>query len=225
MSRVDPQSRWWNKDSTRKIAAYVCWIVAILFAFVGMWSMMLGEGSPLPLGVGLLGSFLPIPMLIGGTFLLAFGTEKELDTRFIVWPLALYFVASGIGALVGSAMSPRGFETANLWFLLFILGGIVTILIFETVRLRSSQKTDLQSRVRRSGATTSGVVTRARSYSVNYQPVTKVTVRFADTEGRTRWTSTTMPGNVSTGERMRVQYLQDDPGRRGAVVLSRTGGR
>lgn len=223
MSLVDPQSRWWNGDATRWRAAYVCWALAIVLTLVGMWSVMAGEVSPLPVWFVLVSSLLPVPLLIGGTFLIVFGTadRDDLDARIIVVPMAAYFVANGSGALVGGSMSPRGVHAGHGAFVVFIIGGVTAIIVAEMLRRRALRNESLQGHVEREGIVTTGVVTRARRYSLNYHPVTRVTVKFTDTQDRDRWVSDTIDGPVTTGEALRVQYLPGHLGRKAAVALSR----
>ncbi|MBA0053357.1 hypothetical protein E0L36_21505 [Streptomyces sp. AJS327] len=99
--------------------------------------------------------------------------------------------------------------------------GVLGVVLVEWPHARSVRRGDLERRVDRSGVATTGAVTRARGYSRNYRTVTRITVRFADTEGRESWASDTLAGELTTGQRVNVRYLPDELGRRGAVVLSR----
>lgn len=224
MSLVDPQSRWWNRDSTRRVMACVCVVLAIVIAAVSMGNLLAGEASPLPGWVSF-GAILSLPLLLGGTFLIAFGTPDEVDSRLIVWPLGGLFIALGGGAVVGAWFSPRGLEWWHLEFVAFAAGGAIAIIVSIALRRCAKRNDALRKRVERSGVTTTGVVTRARSYSLDYQSVTKVTVRFTDADGNTRWASDTIAGEASAGQRMRVQYAPDQIGRRAGVILSRLGDR
>lgn len=225
MSLINPESRWWNRDSTRRCAAYLLWTTSIALALIGAWSMMLQDDSPLPEWIGILGAILPIPLLIGGSFLLSFGTVDGFDGRKFVWVMALYFIAIGIGSLVGDAMSEHPVGGSSAVFIVFIVGGVVAVLASEGWRLRSRRIDALRATVHRSGTVTSGVVTRARHYSLNYRPVTRVTAQFSDGEGSTRWSTASVDGTVNKGESVRVQYSQKHLGRRGAVILSKSGHR
>ncbi|MBM7367787.1 hypothetical protein [Gordonia hydrophobica] len=228
MTLINPESRWWNRDSARRAAGYVLCIISILFALVGAWTIVMQDASPLPLWVSLVGNILPIPLLLAGTFLISFGTEEGFDSRLTTWSIAMYFIAIGSGALVGDAMasSPLGVEDVTTrvvtiaTFYAFIGGGVVTIIVFEGVRIRSQRQAALRATVKRDGVVVSGVVTRARHYSVNYSPVTRVTVQFTDAEGQTRWTSTSINRTVNKGQSVKVTFSQQHLGRRGAVILS-----
>lgn len=141
-NRCPPQSRWWNRDNTRRIIAYICWIIAFILAAVGMWSNMAGENvSGLPQWLGILSSFLPIILLLGGGFLIAFGTETKNnnDTRIVLVPLAIYFIASGGGALLGSYQSERGITWVDTVFVVFVCGGVATIILSQLFYHRAQQ--------------------------------------------------------------------------------------
>lgn len=224
MSLVDPESRWWNRDSTRRILASVLFGLSFVTAAVSMAHVMAGEASVLPEWFVFL-VIPPLPLLLGGSFLIAFGTPDEVDSRYVVWPLAGQFIAMGVGAVFGGAVSPGGLEWWHLQFVAFAVAGIVAIIVSIPLRRRAQRNEALQQRVARSGVTTTGVVTRARGYSMNYQRVTKVTVKFTDQQGNSRWASDTIAGEATTGQRMQVRYLPDRLRYRAAVSISRTGSR
>lgn len=226
MSLINPESRWWNRDATRKGTAYVLWTAAITLALFGTWGLTAGEESPVPVWLGILGAFLPIPLIVGGSFLISFGTVDGFDSRTFVWVLALYFIATGAGALIGEAMSSRPtIVHGDVTFAVFIVGGVLAILVYEWLRLRSRRATALREAVQRIGVDTSGTVTRARHYWLNHRSVTKVTVQFTDSDGRKRWSSTSVEGTVNQGQSVRVRYSQEHLRRSGAVIVTRPGRR
>ncbi|MBM7367788.1 hypothetical protein [Gordonia hydrophobica] len=223
MSLVNPESRWWNRDSTRRISGCLFYIVSVVLAFVGSVSMGMQGTSPLPLWASLVGNFLPIPLIVLGTFLVSFGTVGGFDSRLFVWAMAMYFIAIGTGSLIGGTQASNpssGDVVTAVMFGLMIGGGVAAILIYEALRLRSTRKAALRAIVERDGTVVNGVVTRARPYSVNYQQVTRVTVQFTDAEGQTRWSSASIGGAVSKGQSVKVTFSQQHLGRRGAVILS-----
>lgn len=223
MSLIDPGTRWWNRDVFRQAGAYGCWTVAILLTLAGMCSLMAEGVSSLPMWFGLLANVLPIPMLIGGVFLIVFGNEdrEDFDSRIIVLPLAGYFIANGTGALIGASMSPQGVNAGHAVFVVFAVGGAVVIAVAEVLRHRSRRSARMRAFATRTGVAATGVVTQARGYSVNHHPVTRVTVRFTDAQGRSRRASSSVRGTVGAGEEMRVRFSPDHLGRKGTAVLSR----
>ncbi|MGJ0203972.1 hypothetical protein [Leucobacter sp. gxy201] len=224
MSLIDPQSRWWNRDSTRRTLAYALIALSLVTAAVSMFHVMAGEASLLPEWCVFL-TILPLPLLLGGAFLIAFGTPDDVDSRYVVWPLGGLFIALGVGAVAGGAVSPDGLEWWHLQFVVFAVGGVIAIIVSILLRRRSQRNDAVRKSAARSRIVATGVVTRARSYSINYQRVTKVTVKFTDREGNTRWSSDTIAGEITTGQRMRVQYAPDQLGNKAAVILSRMGNR
>ncbi|MFF2654048.1 hypothetical protein [Streptomyces sp. NPDC058045] len=229
MSLVDPASRWWNRDANRRGAAYTCWTVAVLLALVGMWSTMAAGVSPLPMWFGVASAVLPIPLLLGGMFLIGFASAHRdgLDPRYLVVPLASYFIANGTGALLGGYQSEHGLEGGHAVFAVFLAGGIAAIAVSGLLRRHSRARASLRELVGRSGVVTTGVVTRARGSLLNHRPATRVTVKFTDTRGRDRWATDTIAGTVHTGEKLRVHYAPDAPDatdatdRKATAVLSR----
>jgi len=222
MSMTDPDARWWNTNRTRRRAAYVLVALGIVAAFLGGAGMS-GLGSTesfwMPEAVIIVCLFAAIPLLVGGTLLQAFGVDdKQQNARVLSWGLPLYFVAMGAGSLIGVSRLPYGLGGAEVVFVLFIVGGAGAIAGIEIWRRRSLRTARVQRRAK-SGVNAMGTVTRAKSYSVNYQAVTRVTVRFTDTDGRPRWTKQTVAGNIRKGARVQVQYSPADLGRRGAVVV------
>ncbi|BDZ37570.1 hypothetical protein [Microbacterium suwonense] len=222
MSLVDPQSRWWNRDSTRRRLAYVCYTLSFVLAAVSMGHVMAGEASVLPDWVSFI-TIAPLPLMLAGSFLIAFGTTGDMDSRFIVWPLAGLFIALGAGAVAGGAVSPGGLKWWHLQFVVFAAGGVVAIIVSILLRRRAQRNDAVRKVAERSRVVATGVVTRARGYSVNYRRVTKVTVKFTDQDGNTRWSSDTIAGEITTGQRMRVQYAPDHLGNKAAVILTRNG--
>jgi len=222
MSLTDPTTRWWNRDSTRRAAAYVCWIVGIGLAFYSSWTLWGTAGtlaSSTPTWVTVACAMLPIPLLIAGAFLYQFSIDSDQSSgRALTFPLALYFIAIGLGGLFGQADGNVALVVMNT---LFIAGGAIAIVVAEFATRRSTSNAQLRDRVERSGVTTRGRVTRARSYSLNYQNVTRVTVEFTDTDGQKRWASQTVGGEVRTGTLLNVRYSPSDLGRKAAVVISR----
>ncbi|WP_132827670.1 DUF3592 domain-containing protein [Mycobacteroides abscessus] len=162
-----------------------------------------------------------IPLLAGGSLLHAFGVDGDTrSSRFVVWSLPLYFVANGAGSILGEYQSGMSWNPGFAVFPMFVAGGIIAIVVIELVRRHSRASATLRSRVERGGVTARGTVTRARTYSVNYATVTRVTVQFTDTTGQTRWTRQRIPGQVTKGTRLKVRYSPDDLDRKDAVVVS-----
>lgn len=225
MSLINPDSRWWRTNRTRGFAAYLLIVAGLAACFVGSWGM-LGIGTPhatwVPQGVSVVCLMAPIPLILAGAFMYAFGVDDSASTpRLIGWALPLYFIVNGIGSILGVRQAGIAWSAGLLVFPLFIVGGVVAIGVMELVRRRSRAAARLRARVARDGVTARGVVTRAKSYSVNYSPVTRVTVRFTDTTGQTRWARQTIAGNVTEGATVTVRYSPEDLGRRAAVTVSR----
>ncbi|MFC0672989.1 hypothetical protein [Brachybacterium hainanense] len=221
MSLIDPGTRWWNRDRVRRGAAVLCWALADVLAFAGTWGGLAGQASPLPLWFSLMGSFLPIPMIVGAMFLFTSGIAEpaRADARIIVIPLSAYFIATGLGSLLGGWMSPQGLSGMHAVFVVFVLGGILAIVLAQVLRRRARRAQAVREHVERSGIVTTGVITRARGMSVNYQEVTRVIVRFTDAEGRSRWARARVAGTVQEGRRVRLKYAPEHLGSRAGVVL------
>ena len=224
MSTTDPDARWWNSNRTRRTLAYALAAMGIIAAFVGGAGMpALGVAEPLwvPEAAVIACLVAAIPLLVGSALLHAFGVDDTAQpTRFFSWALPLYFVAMGAGSLIGAAQLPYGLSGGEVVFVLFIIGGILAIVIIELWRHRSQRTARVERRATHGGLKVMGTVTRAKSYSVDYQAVTRVTVRFTDNEGNQRWTKQRMYGNIRKGARVQVQYSPADLGRRGAVVVT-----
>lgn len=225
MSLVDPDTRWWRTNRTRSITAHLLATLGVVAGFVGSWGM-LGMGtdgaSQVPQGVALACIFAGIPLLVGGGLLQAFGVDGSTGgPRNMAWSLPLYFIASGAGSILGIYQAGMAWNAGFVVFPLFIAGGIIAIVVIELVRRRSRTAAQLRDRVGRSGVTTSGTVTRARPYSVNYRSVTRVTVRFTDIAGQTRWARQSVPGEVSKGANLKVRYSPNELDRKAGVVVSR----
>ncbi|WP_143132811.1 hypothetical protein [Brucella cytisi] len=223
-SLIDPDTRWWRKNRTRRIAAYLCIALGIVAGFVGSWGMF-GMGMDddavwVPQGVALAGIITSIPLIVGGSLIYGFGVDEEGPTsRMVIWSLPVYFIANGTGSILGAYQAFGGLDVGHAIFVIFIVGGIVAVLLIEVLRRRSHLASRLRERVERSGVTTSGIVTRAKSYSLNYRPVTRVTVRFTDTNGQPRWASQTVSGNISKGSQLKVRYLPGELSRKAAVTV------
>ncbi len=216
MSLIDPSSRWWNRGSTRRGAAYLCWVVAVLFAAFGAWDLGAAVGSP-PSVSSIIASTVSIPLLILGGFLYQFGVDSEdVDGRTVFMPLAAYFVALGIGMTGGQWQR----EASLSWLgLVFAIAGVVALLSAEVLVRKARDGARLRARVERSGTIAEGRVTRTHRFSLNYQDVTRVTIRFTDAQGQTRWISQTVSGSLKTGDAVRLKYSQADLGRRSAVIV------
>ncbi|WP_181276358.1 hypothetical protein [Brevibacterium oceani] len=221
MSLVDPGTLWWNKYGIRRAGAWACWVLAVVAAFVGSWITWVGDATPLPLPmwVELTGSIIPLPLLLLGEFLWIIGTGRgDFDIRAIFMPIAAYFAALGLGGVLGRYQSSEQIEVT---YAVFALGGLLALVIIEILVRRHRSAEALRTWVERNGTVTTGRVTRARTYSSNYRPMTRVTVKFVDSEARERWASQSVPGEFSTNSRLQVRYSQADLGRRAAVLITR----
>jgi len=222
MSLTDPTTRWWNRDSTRRAAAYVCWIVGIGLALYSSWTLWGTSGTfdgSAPTWFVIVSAILPIPLLIAGVFLYLFSVESDQPSgRALSFPLAAYFIAIGLGGLFGQAERTITLVVMNA---IFVVGGVIAMVVAEVATRRGVSNAQLRDRVERSGVTTRGRVTRARSYFLNHHAVTRVTVEFTDTDGQRRWASQTVAGEVRTGSMLNVRYSPSDLSRKAAVVISR----
>jgi len=225
VSLVDPDTRWWRTNQTRILGTNLLMVLGLGTCFVGSWGM-LGLGADgavwVPEGVALACIIASLPVLIGGALLRAFLVDGDAgESRMVRWALPLYFIANGTGALLGEDQTQVQWNAGIMVSPLFIAGGIVAILVIELVRRHSRAAAQVRDRVERSGVTTSGTVTRAKSYSLNYHLVTRVTVRFTDRNGQERWAGQTVAGEATTGDVLKVRYSPADLGRKAAVVVSR----
>lgn len=223
MSLINPESRWWNRDRTRRIAGIVVLVIAVLLALISTPMLVLSGDVSVPMGITIAGSVLPIPLTIGAMFLIASGSDDIYGGRMVGIPLAALFIAMGAGFLIADGYAathdlPRSLAiSVQGW--LFVIGGLLVIAGVEVFRKRSAERTAVEARVSRGGVRTTGVVTRAFNYSEDYRPVARVTVQFADSDGNQRWAKATVGGPLKKGTRVPVRYLPDELGRRGAVVI------
>lgn len=218
MSLIDPTTRWWNRDSTRRVAAYTCWIVGTGLALYSSWTLWGTVDGSAPTWLIIACAMLPIPLLIAGAFLYQFSIESdEPSGRALTFPLAAYFIAIGLGGLLGNQERQTTLIVMNT---IFVAGGVIAIIGAEFATRRIASNAQLRKRVEHNGVTARGRVTRARSYSLNYQNVTRVTVEFTDTEGRKRWASQTVGGEVRTGALLEIRYSPSDLDRKAAVIIS-----
>lgn len=226
MTMIDPQSRWWNNDSVRWALGLTLIFLSFVCTFFGMCQVLSEGALALPTWFMIL-AIVSLPVLLAGTFTIAFGTadSEKKDEKLWPGPLAYYFIFLGSGALVGGYFSPHGLQLMHIQFALFIVGGVATNLIASLWRRRSREAQQIQTRLEREGVTATGTITRCRSYSVNYSTMTKVTVKFTDSEGNNRWVSESIYGDAKVGQRMKVRYLQSELGRKGSVEITRPNGR
>lgn len=219
MSLIDPSTRWWNRNRPRRTAAWVCWIVATAGFLAGGWSVD-GLGASSSDDPAWLVAIFPISflLLLGGIFLHVLGDDSEdWDPRVVFFPTAALFVAIGVGAIaraLSDGTDPDGTSVA------FAAVGVVSLVAVELLSRRLIRNRALRAKVERSGVTTTGQVTRARGYQADYTPVTRVTVKFDDHQGRTHWVSQTIGGSRKVGDRVTVRYSPDDLHRKAGVVVS-----
>ena len=225
MSLIDPDTRWWRRSGTGRTIAYLCIALGVCCAFVGSWGMfgLAGQRVVLvPVGIALVGVTAAIPLLVGGTLIYAFLVgESTSRSRVVSWSIPSYFIATGAGGVLGAYESGTGFNAGSVAFVVLIVGGTVAIVVVETLRRRSRAASIVRKRAEQHGVATRGTVTRAQNYLVNYQLVTRVTVRFTDADGKTRWARQTIPGNITTGSQVNLRYSPDDLGSKAAVIVSR----
>lgn len=224
MSLIDPDTRWWRKNSSLKAAAHLSAALGLAAGFVGSWGIP-GAGTAhaasAPQGLVLACAVASIPLIVGGGLLHGFCVDGDSgDSLMVRWSLPLYFVASGTGFLLGIRRTGEDWTPGSTVFPVFVVGGVAAIGVIELVRHRSREAARVRERVELGGVSTSGVVTRARPYSLNHRPVTRVTVRFTDTAGLTRWVDRTLPGEVTRGAPVKVRYSPNDLGRKGGVVVN-----
>lgn len=129
------------------LVAGTAWVIALLLAFVGMIFQPLGIESPLPSWSGAVALIAPIPLIVAGEFLILFGARAgRIDVlRVLGTPLAAYFVASGLGMMLGHwyAGSIDAYQSTTILMLgaFFALGGAAVIVLVEWIRLRSLRHT------------------------------------------------------------------------------------
>lgn len=219
MSLIDPSTRWWNRGGIRIAAAVVCWAISIGGTLVGSWSMWIGDAAVVPTSVPFVLFIASIPLLIAGSFLYRFGSAaSDQDARFIFVPMALYFVALGIGGGIGQWQSSADVPWMSIVFVVGGAGLFVGSVISGPIVRRNAE---LRARVERQGVKAQGVVTRATEYSRNYRHVTRVTVTFTDRDGAARWSSVTLSGSVPVGSQVSVRYLPSELHRKAGVLVTR----
>lgn len=245
MTLVDPDSRWWRSNRARSLLAHAMAMLGVLLAFVGNATLFgqlgtqvdllrgageTGETASAVVGVvGVVSMFVAIPLVVGGLLVHSFLVDGDGDLPLLLrWALPLYFIASGLGMLTAALItalgpSPRsaasGTAVNYALAVVFTVGGLIAIIAIEIHRARRQSTATASLRTQRQGVRARAVVTRAKSYTLNYQPVTRVTVSFTDRDGRIRYARDTVPGTIAVGRPLTVRYSPADLGRRGGVVI------
>ena len=222
MTLIDPDTRWWRTNRTRSLLAYLCIGLGLVAGFLGplaIFNTDLDDSSWTPKWLAAGYITVAIPLIIAGTLIYGFGVDGDAKPRPVTWALPLYFIVTGAGCLIGAHWSGLAFGSAQVVFILFIAAGVVCAGAIEARRYRNREARGLRERVERDGVTVNGVVTRAKSYVRGEVPVTRVTVRFTDTDGKSRWVRQTVTGIFEEGARLTVCYLPRDLGHNAGVIV------
>jgi hypothetical protein len=213
MSLHDPSKRIWNRYPVRRSLVWICWTLSAAGAFAG------GAGLTVPGGWPEVVWIVAFLLALGGGFLNTFGLPPEpFDVRPTFTPIGVLFLATGLGALVGALVTGDAPDDYAEFALYAIVTGGVIIVAMQIVAMVVARRRRIRARAR-VGIAITGVVTRAHSYVMNYQAVTRVTVRFTDRDGRVRWAGQTVSGNVDVGRTLTIRYSAQDLGRRGGVII------
>lgn len=213
MSLINPSTRWWNREGTRRALAWSCWVVgAVCFFVVGA---VFVNSHPVVIPV-----LFPLGLtcLLGGSFahLAAVGSD-DFDPRPVFLPVAGLFLCLGLGHLASGLFNG---DEIMLIPVIFTAAGALAVVVILLLSRRVEAHRFVRTRVLGAGIITTGEVTRAHGYYLNHSRVTRVTVQFTDHEGLQRWASDTVGGDVGVGQRLSVRFLPDELDRTSGVVIS-----
>lgn len=222
MSLIDPSTRWWNRNGSRRVTAGLCWVMAVALSAVSGWAIT-AEMTPADVDTSPpwlipVASTVALLLLLAGIFLWIASADSDVfDPRVIFMPVAATFTAQGLGEVVHALIKGARPQTVSI---VFVAVGAVALVATQWVTGRLTANRTLQAKVERDGVVTTGRVTRTLRYFLDYTPVTRVTVEFTDTEGRKRWIGKTVAGRLHKGSPVTVRYLPNELGRKAAAVVS-----
>lgn len=239
MSLVEPGRHWWQRERVLQIAAIVAWIVAFLAAVVAGWSnsLHLTGGSWEPwAGLEWLVDVEDVPRVAeisAGAFILPVILASAIDfyyrlrsDRGPAWFVAHAFgttaLGFGTGGLVATTMAPVPPLPAVL---LTVLGALI-LAIHPVARWRVKVYNERQGWSRMHGTPADAEATKVDVVRIADVNRWSVTLKYEDTNGRTRWHRATIPTHTRTvpkaGDRYTLRYDPSHPGRRSAIHVNLT---
>lgn len=222
MSLVDPSTRCWNRRGIRRAIMWICWGAALIATLTGGWATGISISAPhvadqVPgwvWAIAYAGGL--VLLLLGELFYFLSTDSEEFNPRAVSTTLAVCFVALGVGQIL--AQTTAG-DSPGFIGVLFAVAGIVAVVIIEWRIRVQDRRRRLQREVEHAGTSAIGTITKTRGYFVDHSPVTRVTVRYADSTGQTRWVSQSVGGTLRKGTRMRVRYSATEPGRKEGITV------
>ncbi|WP_221855847.1 DUF3592 domain-containing protein [Microbacterium marinilacus] len=247
MSTVDPELRWWRNARTLRVVAIVLWCAVFATSLVTGWSNALYlaggrwvEWAGAEWLVGVEGVTEPVARI------------AEASTLVVVWPVLIAAVVDGyarhrrgggeawclplafgwpllglgLGSLAAVASGPVAWPLPAL---LAAVGGMV-LAIHPVARRVLAARAARQDWTRAHGVVAQAVVTKVDVETIAGIDRWRVTLRYDDRAGQTRWhrSSIAFQERVAprVGDRYEVRYDPEHPGRRASihVDLSKTRG-
>jgi hypothetical protein len=238
MSTVDPDQRWWRSAPVLRGVAVALWVVVFVAAFVTGWSNALylagsewthwagaswltgTEGVPEAVARTAEASMIVImwPVLIAG---FVDGYARHRGGGGEAWALVPAFGWTLLGLGTGSFLATLSGPVSWALPATLTAAGILTLLIKPvSIRLRS-RHAGLQAWARSQGALAIATVTKVEIETVNDVPRWKVTLKYDDQHGQSRWHRATLPTgeqvNPRLGDSYEVRYDPARPGRRSSI--------
>lgn len=245
MSTVDPELRWWRNAQMLRATAIVLWGVVFVTASATGWSnavYLVGAQWESWAGaewlVGLDGVAEPVRWL-AETSMIAFvipvvvagavdgyarhrsgGGEAWCITSAFGWTL----LGLGLGSLLAVFAAPVPWETPVLLALL----GALTLAIRPVTRLVLARRAARQAWSRSHGTAAMGTVTKVDVETISGVDRWKLTLRYDDRTGQTRWHRAAIPFQERVaprvGDRHLIRYDPDHPGRHSSITVEARSG-
>ncbi len=220
MSLTDPTARPWNRQVLRLRAAWACWALGgIAVVLLGITAASQIDGDQFVVvsaradvmiglgGIGLIG--------IGIVLAILSASHDDFSPWWIVVPISVLLGALGVGDLAQGLLRGAGIRGSALGFLVPAVAApvVTTVLVRRHRRLTARSQTVISQ-----GRLAGGRIVSARSYALNHVDVTKVTVRFSDERGRSRFVTGTIAGRHRIGDPIKVRHLPE-PGKASVEIV------
>lgn len=226
MSLHDPAQRPWRNPAGARAFTYGGWAVAAAAASAQGWFV-----SDLAAKRGLLWTitFFAALGLCVGAMLLDAKLARSRDTSEATAVARMFGAMTG-GTGLGMLADPESAQPITSALLL--LSGLALFFGPLLVSTGRRQRERRHAALRRTGAAATAVITDVHTFyrgGENVYPHYRVTLKFTDREGRTRWHKETAPPEITSGDvrQGRTLPLHYDPARHGrrrstAATWSRT---
>lgn len=151
--------------------------------------------------------------------------RSATPVRFLLWTLGLWLACTGVGVGVGFVVrdGADAFPAALPIPAALTVAGLALLVVASRVRAARLARLRRSRSVRLTGPRVRGVVTETRDSRIhNVFRFTRVTIRFEDGQGRSRWHEVTRWAQPPVGTRCWVRYDPEHPGRRSTIFVEWT---